>query len=787
MTLEILEDISHDLEHVHLEEHADKLYLNDLDELSKQLSDRYYLHYQWNILAARVVYAKLLRTIPATFSESMMRQKEALHPDYLKYVLYNASKLNEMVCHLGDVSNFEYFGMKTLERSYLGRIFADKSSKIVVESPQYMYLRIATFLHQPDMERIRRTYDDLSKGRYSHASPTMFNSGMKCPAMSSCFTMNVEDNLDHILQMVKYEGLISKNAGGIGKSYSNVRHSKIGTSGDSKGIIPFIKIDNETMLATDQSGKRKGSLAVYLKVWHVDLIEFIELRDTGGSEYMRARDIFCAVAVNDLFMKRAVEGGDWCLFCPREAPRLNNTFGKEFEMQYLSYERQGIYKFKHPAREIFKHLVLSVIKTGGPYMINLDAINRKCNQTHNGDMVHLSNLCTEIAGVTNEKEIFSCNLGSIVLNSCVFKNDKGEMDYDWALLRRLTKDMVRNLNETIDRNYYPEAIKEIRYANFKRRPLGIGVQGLADTFALMNMVWEDENQEIPQKTREFHQRLFEEMYVAGIQESIDIAREDEPYPSFKGSPSSKGLLQPDLWEIEKLGVTEEEYLTNPKLKFVYKHTPKDVVEKMYKNLKIYGLRNSLIFALMPTATSAHILGNNECFEPFNGVLFSREVLGGKYPIINKYFIDECFARGEGKWNTELLQHLMDNDGMIDTYDFAGKWGISPSEDTHLKLKYKSVYDIRPGVILQLAADRGKYVCQTQSQNLHIRFKGDAEKDYETMVAYYIRAWDLGLKTYMYYFRQHTNGNAINFAKGTLTITNESTSKNTESECTSCAL
>jgi ribonucleoside-diphosphate reductase alpha chain len=643
-----------------------------------------------------------------------------------------------------------------------------------------MYLRIATYLHYPDMSRIRQTYEDLSLFRYSHASPTMFNSGMKIPALASCFLVDMQDTLSDISERWRVEAIISKNAGGIGKNYSNIRHSKIGTSGMSKGIVPWLKIDNEIMQATDQSGKRKGSMCVYLKVWHVDINEFIEAPDKGGAESMRARDLFYAVTVCDLFMSRVEKDEMWSLFCPKKAPGLNSKFGKDFEMQYVAYEDQGRYASRISARKLFYKIVDSVFKNGIPYVINIDAINRKSNQTHNGDMVHLSNLCTEIAGVTNEKEIFSCNLGSIALNSCVVIDPVTRTpSYDYSLLSRLTKNMVRNLNETIERTHYPVEIPEIRYANFRRRPLGIGVQALADTFALMDLKWVDEHGNIPQETRDFHERIFQEMYVAAVQESIEMAREEGPYPTFQGSPSSRGLLQPDLWEIERLGISEDEYLSNPSVWFKYKYIPETTIAKMRRDLTIHGLKNSLLFALMPTASSAHIISNNESFEPFNGVMFSRSTLQGQFALVNRHFVDECFKNERRWWTTDLLQHLFENDGIIDKYDFVGKCGATPEEDMHIKLKYKSIYDIPQLNLLELSADRGKYVCQTQSMSFHMR--GPTKTD---VAKYYVRAWRLGLKTYMYYFRQTALTNAINYSAGGLQV-HSSKRANDDEFCASC--
>lgn len=756
--------------------------LDNLELLAQDCQDKSFEHYQWSYLAARVYLEHVKRSgIPSTFSESAHVQKHALTPVYYRYILDNADELNKIIVPERDWK-FDYFGMKTVLGGYAASLVVKSEEtgadvRVSVETPQYMYLRIATYLHFPDMDRIRQTYDDLSLWRYSQASPTMFNSGMKIPSLASCFLVDMQDTMTDIAERWRVEAIISKNAGGIGKNYSNIRHSKIGASGMSKGILPWLKIDNEIMKATDQAGKRKGSMCVYLKVWHTDIIEFIEAPDKGGADEMRARDLYYAVTVCDLFMKRVQSSEVWSLFCPNEAKGLTTKFGKDFEMQYISYEKQKLYKAQYPARLIFYSIINSVHKNGIPYMINIDAINRKSNQTHNGDMVHMSNLCTEIAGVTNEKEIFSCNLGSIALNSCV--TTPGE--YDWDLLRRLTRNMVRNLNQTIERTHYPEEIPAIRYANFRRRPLGIGVQGLADAFAKMELSWVDENGNIPENTREFHERIFQEMYIAAVLESIEMAREEGAYPTFKGSPASRGLLQPDLWEIERLGVSEEEYLSTPSLHFHYKYIAPEIVAKIRRDLKIHGMKNSLLFALMPTASSAHIMSNTESFEPFNGIMYTRTILRGQFAIVNRYFVDDCFKDGRRWWTTDLLQHLFKNGGIIDTYDFT-KNGATPEEDKWMKLKYKSVYDMPQSNLLELSADRGKYVCQTQSMNCHMRDPTPTK-----VAAYYMKAWQLRLKTYMYYFRQPAKSDALNHAARSLRVrsTEKTVDTSGEETCTSC--
>ena len=729
--------------------------LTNLELVADKCASLYYEDPEWYILAARCLLKHLKKNIPKTFSASMVLQSQALDNRFLNFVIDNARELDAIVVESRD-DNFTYFGMKTLQCSYLGRLVDEQRNYVVVETPQYMYLRVAAYLHYPDLNRIKRTYDDLSLWNYSHATPTLFNAGLKIPALSSCFKLSVEDTMSDIAEKWRVEALISKNAGGIGKDFSSIRKSKIGSNGMSKGIVPWIKIDNEVIKATDQSGKRKGSLAEYLCVWHVNILEFLELSHKTGSESLRARELFYGLMVCDLFMKRVENNEMWSLFCPNEAKGLTKTYGIDFEMLYESYEKQNLFQKQLPARELFRAIIETQIETGGPYMLYIDAINRKCNQTHNGDMVHISNLCTEITGVTNEKEIFSCNLASISISSCV---DEKSRVFDHHKLARLARDLTRNLNETIDRTYYHPEITQIRYSNMRRRPIGIGVQGLADAVAMLDEAWVDERGNLTEWMRSFNERVFETIYVAAIEESIEMAKEQGAYPSYNGSPTSKGLLQFDLWEMEKRGLSEEQYLAlQEDEKFKLKYFPESVLKNIKRSLSWFGIRNSLLVALMPTASTAHLIGNNESFEPFNQMLFCRSTLSGQVPILNTHFVKDM--KKYGVYTTRLFSHLLNNRGTIETYDFEGE--LSEAVSKKLKLKYLGIYKIPQKALLELSAERGKYVCQSQSMNFHLE-NPTADK----ISAYHFYGWKLQLKTGMYYLRQLASEDAINYTQITL--------------------
>lgn len=739
--------------------------------IAQMCEDLFFYSYDWIILAGRVYLQFAIRNVPETFSDAM--SKMSLHPDMYNFVIQNANVLNAMINHSRD-NAFTYCGIRTLENGYLGKYETQDKNVVVVESPQYMYLRVATFLWYPDISKIEETYNALSTWKYSHASPTMFNAGMKIPALSSCFCIDTQDTLKDIADKWRVEAIISKNGGGIGKSFSRVRHSRIGMNGAvSKGIVPWIRIDNTIMPACDQSGKRKGSMCEYLRDFHVDIIDFVELGLKGGAEDLRARELFYGIMVSDLFMRRIEENGVWSLFCPNKVPSLATTFGKDFENAYVSAEQRGLAVKQMSARTLWFKILTTQIESGGPFICYIDAINRKCNQVHNGEMVHMSNLCTEITGITNAKEIMSCNLASVSLNACVVEkvNDDGTKSnvFSFDILEASARALVRNLNQVIDRTFYPDEIPEIRYANMRRRPLGIGVQGLADTFAMLNIAWDSAS------ARDLNYSIFETLYISCVEESVEIAKEEGKYPTFAGSPASKGLFQWDLWEAERRGLTHDEYLMLPKDEWYYpKGYPRKRIDRLRSDLITHGMKNSMLTSLMPTASTAHIIGNNESFEPFNGMLYKRKILAGTFVFVNKYFLSE--AQRLGVWSDELFQHIIENKGYISKYD---NWGtMTPDDVAMLKKKYLSVYELRQRILLDLSADRGRFICQSQSMNCHMQ-----SPTIDMLNAYHFHGWKLGLKTGMYYLRQMQLSEAINVAKHDIKI--EPQDNDVEEICVSC--
>jgi ribonucleoside-diphosphate reductase alpha chain len=768
----------------------------DFELLAEACSDKYYEDHEWLLLAGRVAMFHLKSKLPKTFSLAMSALKDSLDSKFLNFVHSHSHALDEMIVSDRDYK-FDLFGVKTLAASYLSKLKreSDKSATIY-ECPQYMYLRMATFLHYPNLANIKKMYDELSTHQYSHATPTMFNAGRKRPALSSCFKMTVGDTYDDISLKWRYEGLISKNAGGIGKDFSNLRHSEIGTDGmSSNGVIPWLKIDNEIMAAVDQGGKRKGSMAAYLKVWHVDVFDFVDAANPNKKN--SAPDLFYGLMICDLFMKRVTEGPDavWSLFCPHKQPVLTKTWGADFEHAYLSLEKAGLYSKQVRARDLMNHIIASQQLTGKPYMCYIDSMNRKCNQTHNGNMVDISNLCTEITGISNSEEIFSCNLASLCLNACVIpgtdSGDTGTPVYDFEKLKSNTASLVRNLDQAIDRNYYHPDIPEIRRGNFRRRPLGIGVQGLADTFAMMNLKWTTpDGKEADPVTRDFHRRLFETIYLTAVRESIEIAKEEGMYPTFPGSPASLGLFQFDMWKMEELGVSVDEYFSDENRENRYQPLTISVkdLEKLRSDMMKFGLRHSLLTSMMPTASSAHILGNNECFEPFNNIIGTRKVLSGMFTTVNKYFVRD--AKKLGLWNTETFDQIVASKGTLENWT-PGTKTYEPdflNKVVNLKLKYKSIYDISQRVLVDYCADRSWYVCQSQSMNCHMK-----DPDHKKIFAYHMYTWKKGLKTGMYYLRQPPLKNAINYTSGSIQISSTSSqgskenNDQEESVCTSCAL
>lgn len=623
---------------------------------------------------------------------------------------------------------FDYFGFKTLERGYLLRIDGK-----VAERPQHMWMRVAVQLHGTDLAKIKETYDALSLGYFIHATPTLFNAGTNHPQLSSCFLLTMDsDSIQGIYKTLGDCAQISKWAGGIGLAVHNIRArgSRInGTNGESTGIVPMLKVFNDTAKYVNQGGKRNGSFAIYLEPWHADIEEFLKLKLNQGAEEDRARDLFYGLWIPDLFMKRMIANEDWTLMCPNECPGLSECWGDEFETLYAKYEAEGKGRKKVSAQKLWQMMLDAQIQTGTPYLCYKDAANRKSNQQNLGT-IKSSNLCTEIMEYTSKDETAVCNLGSLALPRFVEQEDAtGSWFFNFTKLREYTSILTRNLNKVIDLNFYPT--NECRNSNLRHRPIGIGIQGLADTFAMLRMPWTSE------KARKLNREIFENMYYAAVRESIIMAMEgnethahipDGPYSSFQGSPASRGNLQFDLWNEEP---RETSYLDWTNLK---------------KNVQTFGMRNSLLIAPMPTASTSQILGNNECFEPFTSNLYTRRVLAGDFMVINKYLVEDLIKIKS--WNSDVRSQIMANNGSVQ--------GIEEIP-TELQELYKTGWEIPQKTLIDMAADRAPFICQSQSLNLFL-----AEPTYAKISSMHVYAWKKGLKTGCYYLRTKAAATAQKF-------------------------
>merc|ERR1712216_819645 len=628
---------------------------------------------------------------------------------------------------------YDYFGFKTLEKSYLLRVHGK-----IVERPQHMLMRVACGIHQGDVAAAIETYDLMSRRYFTHATPTLFNAGTPQPQMSSCFLLTMKsDSIDGIYDTLKQCALISKCAGGIGLAMSNVRASGAyirGTNGHSNGIIPMLRNFNETARYVDQGGgKRKGSFAIYLEPWHADVYDFLEMKKNHGKEEQRARDLFYALWIPDLFMRRVKENGDWTLFCPNEAydkeadKGLMDVWGEEFEKMYTQLEAAGKGRKTVKAQQLWFRILESQMETGTPYMLYKDAANRKSNQQNLGT-IHCSNLCTEIIEYTSSDETAVCNLASIALSA--FAKGKDE-PYDFEGLYKVTKVATRNLNKVIDRNYYPT--EEAKRSNFKHRPIGLGVQGLADAFMVMRLPFESD------VARKLNEDIFETIYFAACEASCELAERNGAYETFAGSPASKGQLQFDMWgRTPKSGKWDWAALK----------------EKIVK----HGLRNSLLIAPMPTASTAQILGNNESFEPYTQNLYVRRVLSGEFVQVNRHLLKDLIKRG--LWTDEMRVQLIAHNGSVQYLEI-------PKD---IKDLYKTVWEIKQRHVLDMAADRGAYIDQSQSLNIHMTDATTAK-----LSSMHFHGWQIGLKTGMYYLRTKAATDAIKFTVDVDKVRRSSTS------------
>jgi len=679
-------------------------------------------HPDYALLASRIAVSNLHKNTNKSFSKTMEALYNYIDPktgkkapliadDVYDIISKNAQELDSTIIYDRDFG-YDYFGFKTLERSYLLKINGK-----VAERPQHMIMRVAVGIHKEDIASAIETYNLMSERWFTHATPTLFNAGTPKPQMSSCFLLTTkDDSIEGIYDTLKSCAKISQSAGGIGLSIHNIRATGSyirGTNGTSNGIIPMLRVFNDTARYVDQGGgKRKGSFAIYLEPWHADIHDFLDLRKNNGKEEMRARDLFTAMWTPDLFMKRVEENAEWSLFCPNEAPGLSDCYGEAFEKLYTQYEKEGKARKVIQARELWAAIIQSQIETGNPYMLYKDAANSKSNQQNLGT-IKSSNLCCEIMEYTSPDEIAVCNLASIALNRFV---EDGQFNHQ--RLFEITYVITKNLNKIIDRNYYPVA--EARNSNLRHRPIGIGVQGLADAFILMRYPFD--SPEAVQLNKEIHETI----YYAAMTASKDLAKVDGPYETYAGSPVSKGIFQFDMW-----GVT-------PSNRWEW-----DVLKE---EVKQHGVRNSLLLAPMPTASTSQILGNNECFEPYTSNIYSRRVLSGEFVIVNKHLLKDLVKLGI--WNDKLKNKIIAANGSVQN--------IAEIPD-NIKALYKTVWEISQKVIINMAADRGAYICQSQSLNLFVQ-----DANFAKLSSMHFYGWKAGLKTGMYYLRTKAAADAIKF-------------------------
>lgn len=682
-------------------------------------------HPDYAQLAARISVSNLHKNTKKSFSETMKDLYTYINPrtgqeaplladDVYEVIKNNAEELDSYIIYTRDFG-YDYFGFKTLERSYLLKLNGN-----IAERPQHMLMRVAVGIHLDDLASVKETYDLMSKKYFTHATPTLFNAGTPKAQMSSCFLLTMkDDSIDGIYDTLKQTAKISQSAGGIGLSIHNVRATGAyirGTNGTSNGIVPMLRVFNDTARYVDQGGgKRKGSFAVYIEPWHADIMEFLELKKNHGKEEMRARDLFYAMWIPDLFMKRVEEDSTWTLMCPNECPGLCDVHSEDFDALYLSYESQKKGRKTINARELWEKILESQIETGTPYMLYKDAANRKSNQKNLGT-IRSSNLCTEIMEYTSPDEIAVCNLASISLPMYV---EKGAFNH--KKLYDVTKQITKNLNKVIDRNYYP--VIEAENSNLRHRPVGLGVQGLADAFILLRYPFTSD------EAKQLNQEIFETIYFAALTASMELAKVEGAYSSFKGSPISNGEFQYNLW-----GLKDEDL------------SGRWNWDKLRKDVMKHGVRNSLLLAPMPTASTSQIMGNNEAFEPYTSNLYTRRVLSGEFIIVNKHLLLDLVNLG--LWNDDMKQEIMRNNGSIQSIE------IIPAEIREL---YKTVWELKMKDIIDMSRHRGYFIDQSQSLNL---FMEDA--NFAKLTSMHFYAWKSGLKTGMYYLRTKSAVNAIKF-------------------------
>lgn len=703
----------------------DGVLTTDLDNLAAEVAAAKTIdHPDYALLASRIAISNLHKETKKSFSEVMEDLYNYIDPktnqpaalladDVFQVMMDNREVLDSSIIYDRDF-RYDYFGFKTLTRSYLLKLNGE-----IVERPQQMLMRVSVGIHKGDIAAAIKTYNLMSEGWFTHATPTLFNSGTPKPQMSSCFLLTMkEDSIDGIYDTLRSCAKISQSAGGIGLALHDIRATGSyikGTNGTSNGIVPMLRVFNDTARYVDQGGgKRKGSFAMYIEPWHADVFDFLDLKKNHGKEEQRARDLFYALWIPDLFMKRVEANAEWTLMCPHECPGLSDTHSEEFEALYTKYESEGKGRKTIKAQDLWFKILESQIETGTPYMLYKDAANAKSNQQNLGT-IKSSNLCTEIIEYTAPDEIAVCNLASLALPKYVSEDGK---TFDHDKLFEVTYQATVNLNRIIDGNYYP--VEEARNSNVRHRPIGLGVQGLADAFILMGFPFESE------EARALNREVFETIYYAAMTASKDLAKVDGPYETFAGSPTSKGIFQYDMW-----GVT-------PSSRWEW-----DVLKE---EVKTHGIRNSLLLAPMPTASTAQILGNNECFEPYTSNIYTRRVLSGEFIIVNKHLLKDLVK--EGLWTKEMRQKLMVSNGSVQNI---------PEIPTYIKELYKTAWEISQKAIIEQAADRGAYICQSQSLNIFME-----NANFGKLTSMHFYGWKKGLKTGMYYLRTKAATDAIKF-------------------------
>jgi ribonucleoside-diphosphate reductase alpha chain len=702
----------------------DRVQTTELDNLAAETAASLTTkHPDYAVLAARIAISNLHKTTSKSFSNTIKLLYQYVDPktgenaslisrEVYEVVKKNANLLDSTIIYDRDFG-YDYFGFKTLERSYLL-----KCDGKVVERPQHMLMRVAVGIHHEDIDSVIETYNLLSERWFTHATPTLFNAGTPKAQLSSCFLLTMQDDsIDGIYDTLKQCAKISQSAGGIGLSVHNIRATGSyikGTNGTSNGIIPMLKVFNDTARYVDQGGgKRKGAFAIYLEPWHADIFEFLQLKKNHGKEELRARDLFYAMWISDLFMKRVEADEEWSLFCPNEAPGLADCYGAEFEALYERYEREGRARRVVKAQELWFEVLESQTETGTPYMLFKDHANNKSNQKNLGT-IKSSNLCTEIMEYTSKDEVAVCNLASIALPKFIVN---GKFDHN--KLVEVTRQVTRNLNRIIDINYYP--VPEAERSNMRHRPIGIGVQGLADTLIKLRMPFDSE------EAQRLNEDIHESIYYGAMTASMELAKKHGPYESWEGSPISKGIFQFDMW-----GVTPKSGRWN--------------WEELREEVMQHGVRNSLLIAPMPTASTSQILGNNECFEPYTSNIYTRRVLSGEFIVVNKHLLKDLVDLG--LWNDRMKNMLIEANGSVQHI---------PEIPQHIKDLYKTVWEISQKTIIDMSADRGAYICQSQSLNIHIK-----DPNFGKLTSMHFYAWKKGLKTGMYYLRTKAAADAIKF-------------------------